>query len=52
MSNEQNQEYQIDERMIDSFADGDAADVDAEKLREMNKKLPQWSLEPPKAFLK
>ena len=51
MSNEK-QEYQIDESMIDSYAQDDAADADAEKLREMNKKLPTWSLEPPKAFLK
>ena len=52
MSNEQNQEYQIDESMIDSFAEEEVAGADSEKLREMNKKLPTWSLEPPQAFLK
>lgn len=52
MSKEQNQEYQIDEQMIDNFAQDDVESADAEKLREMNKKLPQWSLEPPRTFLK
>ena len=34
MSKEQNQEYQIDEQMIDNFAQDDVESADAEKLRE------------------
>ena len=43
---------QIDEGMIDGFVQEEEIDPDAEKLKEMNKKLPKWSLEPPQSFLK
>ena len=43
---------QIDETLIDSFVQDEDIDPNEEKLREMNKKLPKWSLEPPKGFLK
>lgn len=43
---------QIDESMIDSFVQEEELDVNEEKLKEMNKKLPKWSLEPPQSFLK
>lgn len=42
----------IDESMIDSFVQDETVDPNEEKLKEMNKKLPKWSLEPPKGFLK
>lgn len=43
---------QIDENMIENFVQQEEIDPDEEKLKEMNKKLPKWSLEPPKGFLK
>lgn len=43
---------QIDENLIDSFVQEEEVDPNEEKLKEMNKKLPQWSLEPPQGFLK
>lgn len=43
---------QIDESMIDSFVQEEELDVNAQRLAEMNKKLPTWSLEPPQGFLK
>lgn len=43
---------QIDENMIDSFVQEEEVDPNEEKLKEMNKKLPKWSLEPPQGFLK
>lgn len=42
----------IDESLIDSFVPEEEIDPNEEKLKEMNKKLPKWSLEPPQAFLK
>ena len=35
-----------------SSNEGDTYDVSDERLKEMNKKLPNWSLEPPFSFLK
>ncbi len=43
---------EIDETLIDSFVQEEEIDPNEEKLKEMNKKLPKWSLEPPKGFLK
>lgn len=47
-------EAMMEQRIQSNFADaGHAkADVSNEKLKEMNKKLPSWSLEPPYSFLK
>lgn len=52
MNNMENNAAQIDESMIDSFVQEEELDVNEEKLKEMNKKLPKWSLEPPQSFLK
>ena len=43
---------QNNENLIDSMVKADDLDPDQEKLKEMNKKLPKWSLEPPQGFLK
>ena len=43
---------QIDDNLIDSFVQEEEIDPNEEKLKEMNKKLPKWSLEPPQGFLK
>lgn len=43
---------QIDESLIDSLAQPEDVDPEEEKLKEMNKKLPKWSLVPPQGFLK
>ncbi len=43
---------QLDDSMIDSFVQQEEIDPNEEKLKEMNKKLPKWSLEPPQGFLK
>ncbi len=43
---------QIDENLIDSFVQEEELDSNEEKIKEMNKKLPKWSLEPPQGFLK
>ena len=42
----------LDENFIDSFVAEEEIDPNEEKLKEINKKLPKWSLEPPKGFLK
>ena len=42
----------IDQSLIDSYAENEQLDPNEEKLKEMNKKLPKWSLEPPQGFLK
>lgn len=43
---------QLDENMIDNFVQQEEIDPNEEKLKEMNKKLPKWSIEPPQGFLK
>ncbi len=50
--NEEMVNVQLNENMIDSFVQEEEIDPNAEKLKEMNKKLPKWSLEPPQGFLK
>lgn len=61
MSNEinnQNQdldfEQMMEQRIRDNFAAPNAGKVEIadERLKEMSKKLPSWSLEPPYSFLK
>ncbi|XCP84521.1 hypothetical protein ABXS75_15905 [Roseburia hominis] len=59
MTNENNNEAAMDfeammeQRIQSNFASGEArTDVSSERLREMSKKLPSWSLEPPYSFLK
>ena len=60
MSNDQkemqNQEFEamMEERIRQNFSAPAQAGASAsnERLREMNKKLPSWSLEPPYSFLK
>ena len=53
MNNEEvmlNDEVNVD--MFDAVDQAEELDANEEKLKEMNKKLPKWSLEPPKGFLK
>ena len=59
MSNEQNNQNQdmefeqmMEQRIRDNFAAPNADNVSDERLKEMSKKLPSWSLEPPYSFLK
>lgn len=56
MENEKNMELGdlLEQRIQENFGtgDADAFDVSDERLKEMNKKLPAWSLEPPFSFLK
>lgn len=61
MSNEKNGQDQdmefeqmMEQRIRDNFAAPHAvgAEVSDERLKEMSKKLPSWSLEPPYSFLK
>ncbi len=43
-----------EEAFIDSFKDDkddEVVDLTSDKLSEMNKKLPDWSIEPPHSFL-
>ena len=42
-----------EEKFIDSFKDDkdEIVDLTSDKLSEMNKKLPEWSIEPPHSFL-
>lgn len=44
----------LEKRIQENFGAADAAgyDVSDDRLKEMNKKLPDWSLEPPFSFLK
>lgn len=44
----------LEQRIQENFGSSDAGtfDVSDERLKEMNKKLPSWSLEPPFSFLK
>lgn len=55
-TNEQDMEFEqmMEQRIRDNFAASrnEAADFSDERLKEMNKKLPSWSLEPPYSFLK
>ena len=61
MSNEQNNqnpdmefEQMMEQRIRDNFAapNADNVEISYERLKEMSKKLPSWSLEPPYSFLK
>ncbi|MBD5102410.1 MAG: hypothetical protein HDT27_06925 [Subdoligranulum sp.] len=61
MSNENNLQNQdmefeqlMEQRIRENFTAPDAgkAEISDERLREMSKKLPSWSLEPPYSFLK
>lgn len=47
-------ESMMEERIRTSFVEPaqSGASASNERLREMNKKLPEWSLEPPYSFLK
>ena len=46
-------ETMMEKRIQTNFAaPGQKADVSNARLKEMNKKLPSWSLEPPYSFLK
>ena len=46
-------ETMMEQRIQSNFASGEEkADVSSDRLREMSKKLPSWSLEPPYSFLK
>lgn len=59
MSNEKNNqdlefEQLMEQRIRDNFAAPAAGgmEISDERLKEMSKKLPDWSLEPPYSFLK
>ncbi len=59
MSNEvNNQDMDFEElmrqRIQENFSTGNSGPVEIsdERLKEMSKKLPEWSLEPPYSFLK
>lgn len=61
MSNEQNNQNQdmefeqmMEQRIRDNFVapNADNVEISDERLKEMSKKLPSWSLEPPYSFLK
>lgn len=56
MDNEMNMEYGdlLEQKIQENFGSIDIGnyDVSDERLKEMNKKLPSWSLEPPFSFLK
>lgn len=56
MMNQEDMEFEamMEQRIQAHFTDADQSktDVSSEKLKEMNKKLPSWSLEPPYSFLK
>ena len=59
MSNEinnQNMDFEqmMEQRMRENFMPGKTGNVEIsdERLKEMSKKLPEWSLEPPYSFLK
>lgn len=61
MSNEKNNQDQdlefeqmMEQRIRDNFSvpDSSKAEISDERLKEMSKKLPSWSLEPPYSFLK
>ncbi len=47
-------EKMMEQRIRDNFttANSDKLEFSDERLKEMNKKLPEWSLEPPYVFLK
>ncbi len=47
-------ETMMEQRIQANFAEAGraGADVSSERLKEMNKKLPSWSLEPPYSFLR
>lgn len=46
-------EAMMEQRIQSNFtAPGQKVDVSNERLKEMNKKAPSWSLEPPYSFLK
>ncbi|WP_346909221.1 hypothetical protein [Faecalicatena orotica] len=44
----------LEQRIQENYggSDENSYDVSDERLKEMNKKLPDWSLEPPFSFLK
>jgi len=43
----------MEQRMQANFSNGNkTADIYNERLKEMNKKLPSWSLEPPYSFIR
>jgi hypothetical protein len=56
MENDNNLELDdlLEQRIMENFAQqkSETAKVSNEKLKEMNKKLPAWSLEPTFGFLK
>ena len=53
--NEQDKEFEqmMEQRIRDNFATPNGkVEISDERLKEMNKKLPAWSLEPPYSVLK
>lgn len=47
-------EQMMEQRIRDNFTapNNENVEITDERLKEMNKKLPEWSLEPPYSFLK
>lgn len=52
MNNEDMTMMGVNDDMLDSFVQDEVIDENEEKLKELNKNLPKWSLEPPTSFLK
>jgi len=53
--NNENQDSELEQRLFNNFAFNENSNNSAisnEKLNEMSKKLPSWSLEPPYNFIK
>jgi hypothetical protein len=55
-NNSQDMEFEkmMEQRIRNNFAapKSETSEISDERLKEMNKKLPSWSLEPPYSFLK
>lgn len=42
----------LEDNMLSNFEDSEEMDLTSEKIKEINKSLPSWSLEPPHSFIK
>lgn len=53
MSETNQNELNFEQKLSENFgADASAVSVNQERLKEINKKLPDWNLEPPMNFIK
>lgn len=46
------EDLEFGEMIRANFGGGETVEISGERLQEMNKKLPEWSLEPPYSFLR